>query len=34
MAGAQHAFATSGYRATSVPAIAGEAGVSVGLIYR
>ncbi|HYM53528.1 MAG TPA: helix-turn-helix domain-containing protein, partial [Candidatus Dormibacteraeota bacterium] len=34
MAGAQHAFAESGYRATSVPAIAAEAGVSVGLIYR
>jgi AcrR family transcriptional regulator len=34
MAGAQHAFATSGYRATSVPAIARQAGVSVGLIYR
>jgi AcrR family transcriptional regulator len=34
MAGAQHAFAKSGYRATSVPAIAAEAGVSVGLIYR
>ncbi len=34
MAGAQHAFAASGYRATSVPAIAAEAGVSVGLIYR
>lgn len=34
MAGAQQAFATSGYRATSVPAIAAEAGVSVGLIYR
>jgi AcrR family transcriptional regulator len=34
VAGAQRAFAVSGYRATSVPAIAGEAGVSVGLIYR
>jgi len=34
MAGAQHAFATSGYRGTSVPAIARQAGVSVGLIYR
>jgi AcrR family transcriptional regulator len=34
MVGAQHAFAESGYRATSVPAIAAEAGVSVGLIYR
>jgi AcrR family transcriptional regulator len=34
MAGAQQAFATSGYRATSVPAIARHAGVSVGLIYR
>ena len=34
MAGAQHAFAGSGYRGTSVPAIARDAGVSVGLIYR
>jgi AcrR family transcriptional regulator len=34
LAGAQHAFAVSGYRATSVPAIATQAGVSVGLIYR
>jgi AcrR family transcriptional regulator len=34
MAGAQHAFATSGYRGTSVPAIARQASVSVGLIYR
>jgi AcrR family transcriptional regulator len=34
MAGAQQAFATSGYRGTSVPAIARQAGVSVGLIYR
>jgi AcrR family transcriptional regulator len=34
MAGAQRAFVTTGYRGTSVPAIAAEAGVSVGLIYR
>jgi AcrR family transcriptional regulator len=34
LAGAQQAFAVSGYRATSVPAIAARAGVSVGLIYR
>jgi AcrR family transcriptional regulator len=34
MAGAQAAFAASGYRGTSVPAIARQAGVSVGLIYR
>jgi AcrR family transcriptional regulator len=34
LAGAQQAFATSGYRATSVPAIAARSGVSVGLIYR
>jgi AcrR family transcriptional regulator len=34
MAGAQQAFATSGYRGTTVPAIARQAGVSVGLIYR
>jgi AcrR family transcriptional regulator len=32
--GASRAFKTSGFRATSVPAIASEAGVSVGLIYR
>lgn len=32
--GAGRAFAGSGFRGTSVPAIAGEAGVSVGLIYR
>jgi AcrR family transcriptional regulator len=34
LGGAQQAFAVSGYRATSVPAIAARAGVSVGLIYR
>jgi AcrR family transcriptional regulator len=34
MEGAERAFAVSGYRGTSVPAIAGQAGVSVGLIYR
>ena len=32
--GALRAFADGGYRGTSVPAIAAEAGVSVGLIYR
>jgi AcrR family transcriptional regulator len=32
--GASRAFAASGFRATSVPAIAAEAGISVGLIYR
>lgn len=34
MAGAERAFATSGFRGTSVPQIAAEARVSVGLIYR
>jgi AcrR family transcriptional regulator len=34
MAGAKRAFMASGFRATSVPQIAAEAGVSVGLIYR
>lgn len=32
--GALRAFADGGYRGTTVPAIAAEAGVSVGLIYR
>ncbi len=32
--GASRAFAGSGFRATAVPTIAAEAGVSVGLIYR
>jgi AcrR family transcriptional regulator len=32
--GAKRAFAGSGFRGAAVPAIAGEAGVSVGLIYR
>jgi AcrR family transcriptional regulator len=32
--GASRAFAASGFRATTVPTIATEAGVSVGLIYR
>lgn len=32
--GAQRAFQSGGYRGTSVPAIAAEAEVSVGLIYR
>lgn len=32
--GAARAFAGSGFRATAMPTIAGEAGVSVGLIYR
>jgi AcrR family transcriptional regulator len=32
--GAGRAFKASGFRATAVPAIAAEAGVSVGLIYR
>lgn len=32
--GAHRAFQRSGYRGTSIPAIAGEAGVSVGQIYR
>jgi AcrR family transcriptional regulator len=32
--GARLAFVAGGYRGTSVPAIAHEAGVSVGLIYR
>jgi AcrR family transcriptional regulator len=32
--GAHRAFQRSGYRGTSVPAIANEAGVSVGQIYR
>lgn len=32
--GASRAFAVSGFRATTVPTIAAEAGVSVGLIYR
>ena len=34
LAGAKRAFLVSGFRGTSVPAIAGEAGVSVGQIYR
>jgi AcrR family transcriptional regulator len=34
LAGAKRAFMASGFRATSVPQIASEAGVSVGLIYR
>ena len=32
--GADRAFRTSGFRGTTIPDIAGEAGVSVGLIYR
>ena len=32
--GARRAFAAGGYRGTNVPAIAAEAGISVGLIYR
>jgi len=32
--GASRAFAGTGFRATAVPTIAAEAGVSVGLIYR
>jgi AcrR family transcriptional regulator len=32
--GAHRAFRARGYRGTSIPVIAGEAGVSVGLIYR
>jgi AcrR family transcriptional regulator len=32
--GAHRAFRAHGYRGTSIPVIAGEAGVSVGLIYR
>jgi AcrR family transcriptional regulator len=32
--GARRAFIAGGFRGTSVPAIASEAGVSVGLIYR
>ena len=32
--GGRRAFASGGYRGTNVPAIAAEAGVSVGLIYR
>ncbi len=32
--GASRAFAASGFRGTTVPTIATEAGVSVGLIYR
>jgi TetR/AcrR family transcriptional repressor of uid operon len=32
--GAHRAFLRTGYRGTSIPAIAGEAGVSVGQIYR
>lgn len=32
--GAARAFAASGFRGTAMPAIAAEAGVSVGLIYR
>jgi AcrR family transcriptional regulator len=32
--GGRRAFASAGYRGTTVPAIAAEAGVSVGLIYR
>lgn len=32
--GAHRAFLARGYRGTSIPVIAGEAGVSVGLIYR
>jgi len=34
MAGAERAFSASGFRGTSVPEIAAEAAVSVGLIYR
>jgi AcrR family transcriptional regulator len=34
LAGAKRAFLVSGFRGTSVPAIAAEAGVSVGQIYR
>lgn len=34
VAGAKRAFAASGFRGAAVPAIAAEAGVSVGLIYR
>lgn len=34
LAGARRAMQAGGYRETSVPAIAAEAGVSVGLIYR
>ncbi len=34
MDGAKRAFTASGFRGTSVPEIAAEAGVSVGLIYR
>jgi len=32
--GAHHAFQRTGYRGTNIPAIAREAGVSVGQIYR
>jgi AcrR family transcriptional regulator len=32
--GADRAFSDAGFRGTSIPDIAGEAGVSVGLIYR
>jgi AcrR family transcriptional regulator len=34
LAGADRAFRARGFRPTSIPAIAAEAGVSVGLIYR
>ena len=34
MDGADRAFSDAGFRATSIPAIATAAGVSVGLIYR
>ncbi|HET6381470.1 MAG TPA: TetR/AcrR family transcriptional regulator [candidate division Zixibacteria bacterium] len=34
LAGAERAFRAGGYRGASIPAIAAEAGVSVGLIYR
>ena len=34
MDGADRAFSEAGFRATSIPAIAAAAGVSVGLIYR
>lgn len=34
LSGADRAFRAHGFRGTSIPAIAAEAGVSVGLIYR
>ncbi len=34
LGGGRRAFAAGGFRGTSVPSIAAEAGVSVGLIYR